>query len=212
MKLPAGLIKQFTEQGVALSLSLSIEGFDKCLMLYPKQFGIKSVRSRYPSISTIRNSVSFALLLSWSNQYHCGCRSWIDTKSLADHAGLQKEIVLFAYLNQGQIGDAQTYYNGLAKEPTNFSDLAGKCLGRNLSPPSIHSLRNIISRPWFGRPSKVWTSNPMDVDVTFKRRRVIRVRSLVGSATKVDWSLLTRTKNAIPAIRSMIPSIYINPF
>ncbi len=132
MKLPAGLIKQFTEQGVALNFTLN-RGFDKCLMLYPKTVWDKKA-SEVDTLNIYHPEQRQFLRYFYrgaTNTIADAADRLLIPKSLADHAGLQKEIVLFAYLNQVELWDAQTYYNELAKEPTNFSDLAEKVFGRN---------------------------------------------------------------------------------
>ena len=52
-------------------------------------------------------------------------------KSLTDHAGVNKEIILFAYLNQIELWDAKNYEAQLANEPSQFSDLAAQVFGNS---------------------------------------------------------------------------------
>ena len=50
-------------------------------------------------------------------------------KNLVDHASLDKDIVLFAYLNQIEVWNSKMYYDEMAKEPAQFSELAAKVFG-----------------------------------------------------------------------------------
>ena len=52
-------------------------------------------------------------------------------KSLTDHAGVQKDIVLFAYINQIELWDEKAYEDQMANEPTQFSELAAQVFGNH---------------------------------------------------------------------------------
>lgn len=127
IKLPAGLVKQLTDQGIALHFVVN-RGFEKCLMIYPKiVWDLKAtevdrlnvydplqrqfVRYFYRGATAITGDTAERLLIP---------------KNLIEHASIQKEIVLFAYQSQIELWDAKLYDDELAKEPTQFSELAAK--------------------------------------------------------------------------------------
>lgn len=50
-------------------------------------------------------------------------------KSLLEYAGIQKDIVLFAYINRIEIWDKDKYNNRLDDEPEGYSTLAEEVMG-----------------------------------------------------------------------------------
>ncbi|MDZ4708437.1 MAG: division/cell wall cluster transcriptional repressor MraZ [Saprospiraceae bacterium] len=130
IKLPANLVRQMTEQGIALHFVLN-RGFEKCLMLYPKivwdqkasevdrlnvydptqrQF----IRYFYRGATLVTADTADRILIP---------------KNLLDHANFEKDIILFAYLNQIELWDAKGYSAELANEPDQFSELAARVFG-----------------------------------------------------------------------------------
>lgn len=57
-------------------------------------------------------------------------------KNLLDYAGIEKDAVLFAYLDRIEIWDKETYYGMLDAEPEEFSQLAEQVLGGGSSDES----------------------------------------------------------------------------
>ena len=54
-------------------------------------------------------------------------------KNLLQYAGIEKDAVLFAYLDRIEIWDKGTYYGMLDAEPDEFSELAEQVLGEGSS-------------------------------------------------------------------------------
>ena len=130
IKLPSGLVKQLSEQGITLNFVVN-RGFEKCLMIYPKTVWDQKanevdrlnlydpvqrqfVRYFYRGATEINADATDRLLIP---------------KNLSEHASIQKEIVLYAYRNQIELWDAQMYKDELANEPAQFSELAAKGFG-----------------------------------------------------------------------------------
>jgi MraZ protein len=130
VKLPSSLTKQLQEQGIALHFMLN-RGFEKCLMLYPKivwdqkaaevdRLNIydpiqrQFVRYFYRGATQVSGDTAERILIP---------------KNLVEHASIEKDIVLFAYLNQIEVWDSKMYYDEMAKEPAQFSELAAKVFG-----------------------------------------------------------------------------------
>ncbi len=130
IKLPAGIVKQLTDQGIALHFVVN-RGFEKCLMIYPKiVWDLKATE-------VDKLNVYDPLQRQFARYFYRGATSvTADTaerilipKNLIEHASIQKEIVLFAYQNQVELWDEKLYHEELAKEPAQFSDLAAKVFG-----------------------------------------------------------------------------------
>ncbi len=133
LKLPAGLIKQLNSQMLNFTIN---RGFEKHLMLYPqdvwekktKEFNQLSIyikknrqaiRYFYRGASLVRSDNADRILIP---------------KSLLDYAGVDREVVLFAYQEQIEIWDKATYEALLEDEPDDFSDLAEDVFATNLKP------------------------------------------------------------------------------
>ncbi len=133
LKLPAGLIKQLSSQMLNFTIN---RGFEKHLMLYPqdvwekktKEFNQLSIyikknrqaiRYFYRGASLVRSDNADRILIP---------------KALMDYAGVDREVVLFAYQEQIEIWDKATYEALLDEEPDDFSDLAEEVFATNLKP------------------------------------------------------------------------------
>ena len=129
IKLPAGLIRQLGGSG-SLAFVMN-RGFEKCLMLYPKQIWEKKasevnrlniyipkqrqfVRYFYRGATEISTDTADRLLIP---------------KNLNEYAGLGKEIMLFAYHEQIEIWAKDRYAEMLGSEPEEFSELAAEVFG-----------------------------------------------------------------------------------
>ena len=129
IKLPAGLIRQLGGSG-SLAFVMN-RGFEKCLMLYPKQIWEKKasevnrlniyipkqrqfVRYFYRGATEISTDTADRLLIP---------------KNLNEYAGLGKEIMLFAYHEQIEIWAKDRYAEMLSSEPEEFSELAAEVFG-----------------------------------------------------------------------------------
>jgi MraZ protein len=130
LKLPAALSKQLQEQGIALHFMLN-RGFEKCLHLYPKTVWDQK------AAEVDRLNLYDPVQRQFVRYFYRGA-TWVTgdnaeriliPKNLADHAAIEKDIVLFAYHQQIEIWDSKKYYEEMAKEPSQFSELAAKVFG-----------------------------------------------------------------------------------
>jgi MraZ protein len=138
LKLPSNLVKQLSDQGIALHFVIN-RGFETCLMIYPKIVWDQKAGE------VDRLNVYDPTQRQFVRYFYRGATSVIADntdrllipKNLLDHASIEKDIVLFAYLNQIELWDEKKYSMELANEPPQFSDLAAKVFGGQiLSTPS----------------------------------------------------------------------------
>lgn len=129
IKLPANLLRQLSSNG---TFEFMVNrGFEKHLMLYPKdvwdekakdinQLNIyikknrRAVRYFYRGATTLQSDSSDRILL---------------TKNLIEYAGIDKEVVLFAYQDQVEIWSKDEYEKMIGEEPEEFSELAEEVFG-----------------------------------------------------------------------------------
>ncbi len=132
VKLPAGLSKQLVEQGVALHFMIN-RGFEKCLILYPKTVWDQKaeVVDRLNIYDPVQRNFVRYFYRGATGVMADNAERILIPKSLTDHAGVNKEIILFAYLNQIELWDAKNYEAQLANEPSQFSDLAAQVFGNS---------------------------------------------------------------------------------
>jgi MraZ protein len=133
LKLPIALVRKLGggEEGKPLDFVLN-RGFEKCLMLYPKttwdsiteeieqlnQYNKKNrdfVRYFYRGATEVTTDSADRILL---------------TKRQCEYAALEKDLILFAYIDKIEIWDKNTYDTFLEEEPEDFSDLAEEVMGR----------------------------------------------------------------------------------
>ena len=129
VKLPANLIRQLSGAG-AYEFMVN-RGFENHLMLYPKdvwdektkelnQLNIyikknrQAVRYFYRGATAITSDASDRILIP---------------KSLIEYAGIDKEVVLFAYQDMIEIWSKEAYEQTINEEPDNFSELAEEVFG-----------------------------------------------------------------------------------
>lgn len=129
LRLPSALIRQFGYTGI-LELAIN-RGFEKHLMMYPKtvwegkteifnQLNIYNPKQRralryfYRGASMIHMDSADRILLPGG---------------LIEHAGLQKDVILFAYHEQIEVWDKAQYLKMLDDEPESFSEVADEIFG-----------------------------------------------------------------------------------
>lgn len=130
LMLPTGLRKQLDP--VAQESFVVNRGFEKCMVLYPK--------NEWDKISTEINQL---------NQYVKKNRDFIRyfyrgatelsldgngrllfPKRLMEYAGIQNEAVLFAYSDRIEVWNKEMYDNLLTDEPEDFAALAEEVMGK----------------------------------------------------------------------------------
>lgn len=133
LRIPTALLKQLGEE-IALGFTVN-RGFEKHLMLYPKNVWDKktteinqlniynkkqrqAIRYFYRGATAVKLDASERILVP---------------KSLADYAGMAKEVVLFAYQDQVEIWSKEAYEAELGQEPEDFASISDELFGNPLS-------------------------------------------------------------------------------
>jgi len=129
--LPANLKKQFSAED---QFSFVINrGFEKCLVLYP-QSEWKKISNELSKLNIYnrkkRDFVRYFFRGATELTLDSSSRILIP-KNLLQYAGIDREIVLFAYFNRVEIWAKEVYENLLTDEPEDFSDLAEEVMGGN---------------------------------------------------------------------------------
>ncbi|MDX1476064.1 MAG: division/cell wall cluster transcriptional repressor MraZ [Saprospiraceae bacterium] len=134
IKLPAGLIRQLSGSG---SLSFVINrGFEKCLMLYPKQVWDKKTQEvNQLNIYNPKERQFIRYFYRGATEVSTDSAERILVpKSLIEYALLDKELMLLAYHEQIEIWSKDRYAAMLETEPEEFSELAAEVFGNRQSP------------------------------------------------------------------------------
>ncbi len=128
LRVPKGLLDQFDSEKVVFYIN---RGFEKCLMMYPENVwdGIVEninrlniykkderdfVRYFFRGVSRVEVDSADRILLS---------------KALLNYSGIEKDSVLFAYMDRIEIWDKAKYGMVLDEEPEQFSELAERIFG-----------------------------------------------------------------------------------
>lgn len=129
--LPAGFKKQLPEE--ASSQFIINRGFEKCLTLYPQQ-------SWEPIFSEISKLNDFDPKVREFRRYFLNGATQLELdsagrlllpKNLAEHAGLERDIVLVSAVNKIEIWDKSKYKQFFETfTPQSFSDLANEVMNR----------------------------------------------------------------------------------
>jgi len=129
--LPAGFKKQLPEE--TSSHFIINRGFEKCLTLYPQQ-------SWDPIFSEISKLNDFDPKVREFRRYFLNGATQLEMdsagrlllpKNLAEHAGLERDIVLVSAVNKIEIWDKSKYKQFFETfTPQSFSDLANEVMNR----------------------------------------------------------------------------------
>ncbi|WP_236980287.1 division/cell wall cluster transcriptional repressor MraZ [Membranihabitans maritimus] len=131
MRMPSQLLKQLG--GLSPATFFVNRGFEKCIMIYPEKVwdgiveGINKlnvyrqkdrnfIRYFYRGVSSVTTDSADRVLIN---------------KTLLEYADIEKDAVLFAYLDRIEMWDKDVYHGMLDAEPQEFSDLAEQVLGFN---------------------------------------------------------------------------------
>jgi MraZ protein len=137
MRMPSSLLKQLG--GDTAHTFVINRGFEKCLMIYPEANWDKItkeidnlnvydpkqrqfIRYFYRGASKVTTDSSERILFP---------------KRLIAYAGLEKEVVLFAYNDRIEVWDAIAYDEMLDQEPTDFSALAQEVMVKKEEKPEL---------------------------------------------------------------------------
>ncbi len=135
--LPSGFKKQLPE-GESVLFVLN-RGFEKCLTLYP-------IQSWNPLFEQISNLNDFDPKVREFRRYFLNGATQIELdsagrlllpKSLAEYAGLGKDIVLASAMNKIEIWDKKTYQQFFDSiTPDDFSNLANEVMNKKIEKPN----------------------------------------------------------------------------
>jgi len=133
VKMPANLLKQLT---VADSSAGTYEfvvnrGYEKHLILYPKDVWDKKTKElNQLNINIIKNRQALRYLYRGATQVSTdNSERVLIPKNLILYAGIEKEVVLFAYMDQVEIWAKDAYDAMIAEEPEDFATLAEEVFG-----------------------------------------------------------------------------------
>ena len=128
--LPTALKKQLPTE--AQEKFVVNRGFEKCLVLYP-----------YNEWQKISNEINQLNLYNKQNRdfaryfFRGATEIQLDAtsrilfpKTLLDYAGVQSDVILFAYANRIEVWSKDTYENLLTDESADFSNLAEMVMGK----------------------------------------------------------------------------------
>jgi MraZ protein len=127
--LPSGLKKQLDPS--AEEKFVMNRGFEGCLVLYPmNEWENETNRFKELNLFVAKNRRFY-------RQFHNGAtRMQLDSsgrlnvpKALAESAGIEKDVVLFAYANRIEIWDKKKYGDVMGEEMTGFESLAEEVMG-----------------------------------------------------------------------------------
>ncbi|MEI6346349.1 MAG: division/cell wall cluster transcriptional repressor MraZ [Bacteroidota bacterium] len=101
-------------------------GFEKCLVMYPKdEWNIISDELNKLNLYSKKNRDFFRYFMRGASQLELDTNGrFLIPRSLLDYAGVEQDIVLFAYSNRIEVWNKNTYENLLTNEPDDFANLA----------------------------------------------------------------------------------------
>ncbi len=130
VRLPSSLIRQL---GKGSSTEFTINrGFEKHLMLYPRDVWEKETEKINQRLNIYNNKERQALRYFYRGATGLSVDSAdrvLLPKSLAEYAGIEKEVVLFAYQDRIEVWAKAEYELFLSKEPEDFASIAEDIFG-----------------------------------------------------------------------------------
>lgn len=130
VRLPSSLIRQL---GKGSSTEFTINrGFEKHLMLYPRDVWEKETEKINQRLNIYNNKERQALRYFYRGATELSVDSAdrvLLPKSLAEYAGIEKEVVLFAYQDRIEVWAKAEYELFLSKEPEDFASIAEDIFG-----------------------------------------------------------------------------------
>ena len=131
LRLPSNLLKQLS---VFQSGDFIINrGYENHLMLYPKivwEEKTKEINQLNINVRAQRQAIRY-FYRGASNLSIDGSERILLPKQLLDYAGIERETVLFAYQQQIEIWDKESYEKMLNEEPDSFGDIAEQVWGED---------------------------------------------------------------------------------
>ena len=130
MRMPSQLLKQL---GEAESHTFVLNrGFEKCLMIYPEANWDKITKEidNLNVYNEKQRQFQRYFYRGASKVTTDGMERILLPKRLKEWAGLEKEVVLFAYNDRVEVWDKEAYDNMLMNEPEDFSALAQEVMAK----------------------------------------------------------------------------------
>ena len=126
LKLPSGLLKQLGD----MSLNFTINrGFETHLMLYPENEWLAKTKEIDQKLNIYKTKDREVLRYFYRGATKVVADSSeriLIPKGLMQFAGLEKEVVLFAYQKQVEIWAKNRYEAIISEEPVEFADIADR--------------------------------------------------------------------------------------
>jgi len=129
IRLPSSLIRQLGEKS---SLHFTINrGFERHLMMYPQDVWEKKTKElKRLNINIRKNRQAVRYLYRGATQITADSSERVlIPKNLILYAGIEKNVVLFAYLDQIEIWAKSAYQQMIDEEPMDFAELAEEVFG-----------------------------------------------------------------------------------
>ena len=131
--LPAALRKQLSPD--ANERFVMNRGFEQCLVLCPKnEWEVISAEVNKLNQYVKKNREFIRYFYRGATELELDSNGrLLLPKRMLQYAGINKEVVLFAYENRIEVWDKDKYDNLLTDEPEDFADLAEEVMGKNQS-------------------------------------------------------------------------------
>jgi MraZ protein len=128
--LPSSLKKQIPQE--AQERFVINRGFEKCLVLYPKnEWDLISSDVNKLNLYNKKNREFVRYFYRGATELGLdGTSRLLIPKTLLDYAGIDKDLVLFAFSNRIEIWAKENYERLHTDEPEDFSSLAEEVMGR----------------------------------------------------------------------------------
>ena len=129
LKLPAAIVKQI---GGVENLKFTINrGFEKHLMLYPNDvWEVKTNEINQLNIYSTQQRQAIRYFYRGATELDVDASERVNLpSSLMEYAGIDKDVVLFAYQNQIEIWAKDKYDDMLGEEPSEFGLIAEQIFG-----------------------------------------------------------------------------------
>jgi MraZ protein len=131
LMLPSSLRKQLDPS--AQEKFVMNRGFEKCLVLYPKndwKYISEEVNKLNQYVKKNREFIRY-FYRGATELGLDGTGRMLFPKRMLEYAGVEKEVVLFAYGNRIEVWDKETYNGLLTDEPDEFAMLAEEVMGNS---------------------------------------------------------------------------------
>lgn len=124
-RMPAGLIRQIGDGG---TMDFTVHrGFEKNLNIYPQEVWDRKANEINQKLSVYKKKQRQVIRYFFRGASKVsldGADRILLPKGLIDHAGLESDIILFAYRDIIEIWSKENYEKELAQEPDNFDEVA----------------------------------------------------------------------------------------